>query len=504
MRFLATLPHFNARYKVPAGCGGYIAARIAAWSRSVCCGLLAASMILATCAAPSASAYELREPSPPATAPQGSSGRKTVIEVRTSPGVYLPGPTVRVEVYSTKPVTPRVLEFLQRTIEQTLLKNDPRLRVGPTAADTSIAFTITDHTVSPGVETRTRQEYQWTGLTTVTDPETGGVVRVEPQYTYVDVPYRALVLEGRMSVKCDVTDAATGILLHSDRFDALYTDAREVGAGPSAPSVDDLNFVYLKLADTATGLILAQLCPRVYSEIVALSSGKLKEASKLLESGLWSEALTSLSSVPAFKNPKDDAYRFYSIGVAHEALAYKALDHLEKKRQLERAVDSYRRAVELRPNETIFWAPKNRAEFVLWQTTGLVAQVEVFEEAKKPGSKAATSPDRIAAGNTGLFRQTRSPVQSGPMLIDNQTVVQWVKSGRSSDYITASIKHAPGTRFDLSAAEVLKLRREGVNNSVLKAMAEAQQGRRPGFSGRTNAVIAAASMLLWLPFLFGR
>ena len=92
----------------------------------------------------------------------------------------------------------------------------------------------------------------------------------------------------------------------------------------------------------------------------------------------------------------------------------------------------------------------------------------------------------------------------GPMLINNQTVVEWVKAGRSSDYITASIKHAPGTRFDLSAAEVLKLRRDGVNNSVLKAMARAQQGRRTGFSDRATAVLTAVSLLWWLPFLFGR
>ncbi|MEK6287783.1 MAG: hypothetical protein AABO57_18855 [Acidobacteriota bacterium] len=240
-----------------------------------------------------------------------------MIEVRTSPGVYLPGPAFKTLVTSSKPVTPRVPEFLQQSIEQTLLRNDPRLRAAQTAADTSIACTITDLSVSPGVETRTRQEYQQTGQTTVTDPETGAT-RIEPQYTYVDVPYRALVFEARMSVKCEVTDVATGILLYSDRFDAVYTDAREVGGGPSVPSLDDLNFVYLKLADTAAGLILAQLSPRVYSEIVALPSGKLKEASKLLESGLWSEALTLLSSMPAFKDLKDDAYRFYSIGVAHE------------------------------------------------------------------------------------------------------------------------------------------------------------------------------------------
>ena len=460
-------------------------------------------VVVATYGSPLVCAYEIGGPTWPATTAQGSSGRKTVIEVRTSPGVYLPGPTFRIQVTSARPVTPRVLEFLQQTVEQTLLRNDPGLRVAPTIPDTSIVCTITDLTLSPGVETRTRLEYRQTGQTTVTDPVTGAS-RTEPQYTYVDVPYRALVFEGRMSVKCEVTDVATGILLYSDRFDAVYTDAREAGAGPGAHSVDDLNHIYLKLADNAAGLILAQLCPRVYSDTVALASGKLKEAGKMMESGLWSEALTLLTRMPAFKSPRDDAYRFYSIGVAHEALAYKALDHFEKKRQLERAVDNYQRAAELKPNENMFWAPKYRAELVLLQTAGLVAQVEVFEEAKRLGSKAAAGPDRIGAGGTDLFRQIRSRIPSGPVVIDNQTVVQWVKSGRSSDYITASIKHAPETRFDLSEAEVLKLRRDGVNKSVLKAMTKSQQGYHHDPFGRSRAVIMAVSLLWWLPFVFGR
>lgn len=501
MRSLATLPRFNARSRVPARCGSQIATRIRGWSRQALNLLLAASLILPTCAAPSAAASG-RSKSYPAKTAQGSSDRKTVLEVRTTPSVYLPGPTFRTQVTSQKPVSHRVPELLQQSIEQTLVRNDPRLRVTQTAADTSIACTITDLAVSPGVETRTRSEYQKTGEMIVTDPTTG-VSRTEDQYGYVNVPYRARVFEGRMSVKCEVTDVATGILLYSDKFDAIFTDAREVGAGSSALSIDDLNIIYLKLADNAAGLILAQLSPRVYSEIVSLSWGKLKDASKLMESGLWGEALAFLSSVPAFKDVKDDAYRFYSIGVAHEALAYNALNAFEKKLQLERAVDSYRRAVDLKPNEDMFWGPKNRAELVLWQTNGLVAQIEVFEQAKRSGSKTATSPDRIAAGDADLFHQTSRRTQSAPILINNQTVIQWVKSGRSSDYIIASIKHAPGTRFDLSAAEVLKLRREGVNNSVLKAMAESQQGRRPGV-GRTRAVFTALSLLLWLPFVFIR
>jgi len=393
-----------------------------------------------------------------------------------------------------------VPEFLQQTIEQTLLRYDHRLRLA-SAADTSIVIAITDVSATPGVETRIRQEYQQLGLTTVTDPATG-TIRYDPQYVYVDVPYRALVLEGRMSLKCDITDVATGILLYSDRFDAVYTDAREVGFGPGAYSVDDLNRIYLKLADTAAGLILAQLCPRVSSEIVVLASGKLSEASNLFELGHWSDAIALLSSLPAFKNSKDDAYRLYSIGVAHEALAYKTLVPLEKKRQLEQAVRNYQRAAELKPDENMFWGPKYRAESVLLQTNWLVAQVELFEETKRRGPKPAESPDRAGSGSD-LFRQIRSRMQNDQLVIDNNTVVQWVKSGRSSDYITASIRHAPATRFDLSEAEVLKMRRDGVNKRVLKAMAKSQPGYYPGF-GRTRAILMVVSLVWWLPWVFAR
>src|SRR3984893_15523986 len=477
--FPITLPPSNARFEVPAGIGGRIAARIsarvaarvAAWSSSACFGLLGAFLILAKCAPTPASAYRAVARPCPATPLQGSSSRKTVIDVRTSPVVYLPGPAFRIEVYSTNPVAPGVPERLQEGIEQVLVMNDPRLRVAQTAADTSIACTITDLSVSPRIEIRSRPEYRKTGQIIVTDSDTG-VSHTEDQFAYVDVSYRVVFFEGRMSVNWDVTDVATGILLYSDRVDAA--NAREAGpdlglsasVGSSISSAD-LNIASLKLADRAAGLILAQLSPRNYPEIVALSTGKLKDASKLLESGLWSEALTLLSGMPPFKDPKDDAYRLYSIGVAQEALPYKAQDQFEKNRHLAQAVDNYRRAAELKPSENMFWAPKNRAESALSQTSGLVAQAEAFEGAKKLRSTA--SPERIT-GNTALFHQTRSPMASGPMFIDNQTIVQWVKSGRSPDYIMASIKHAPGTRFDLSEVERLKLRRDGVNSSVVKAM----------------------------------
>ena len=414
--------------------------------------------------------------------PQGLAGRRTEIVVRTSPSVYLPGPSLSVEVTSLKPVTQRVPELIQQKIQDTLIKNDPRLGITTGSPDTLIQCTIADLGYSSGVEARTRQEYQKTGEMTVTDPTTGATSTMD-QYGYVDVPYRALVFNARLSVKCEVKDVATGVVLYSDRFDPVYSDPRDVVAGARS---DDLNEVYLRLAGEAADLILAQLSPRIYAEIVELPSRKLKEASKLLEANSWNEALRLLTATPPFKDQKDEAYRLYSIGIAQEALAYSAPSGAERKRILEQAVNNYRIATELKPREDAFWAPKNRAESLLWQAARLAAQVEAFNEAKKAGSTVA------APGNTDLFHQVRSKMRPAHTALTNDDVVQLVKAGRSSDYIAANIRHAPETKFKLYGGEVLKLRREGVKDVVVKAMIEKQHGPRYGPGLGKFAIIMSA------------
>jgi hypothetical protein len=526
MHFHITLPHFNARYNFPTNCASdgapqpkllltapiaihvagriaaHFAASIAAFSRSAGKELLtAASLILVAILAPCvpvyASPYEAGEMTGRVAPAQGSSKMKAVIDVRTSPAVYLPGPAFRIEVYSANPVTQGVLERLQEGIEQVLLMNDPRLRVARVSADTSIACTITDLNISPRIEVRSRPEYRYTGQVVVTDSQTGVSSTVD-QYAYVDVSYRVMVVDGRISVKWDVTDVATGILLFKDRVDAGYTyeAGPDLGAGPivgSSLSSVDLNIAELKLADKAAVLILGKLSPKFSSEIVALSSGKLKEASTLLQSGLWSEALTMLSNMPAFKDSKDDAYRLYSIGVAQEALAYQTIDVVERNALLERAVGNYVRAAELKPKENMFWTPKNRAEGELASARELVAQLQALEKVKQ------RAVNGTSLTTTDLLTRTRHSAQSSATAINNQTVIQLVKSGRSADFIIASIKHAPATQFDLSEAERLKLRREGVSNDVLKAMLETQAERRP--STLVKTLWSTAALLWWLPFI---
>ncbi len=55
--------------------------------------------------------------------------------------------------------------------------------------------------------------------------------------------------------------------------------------------------------------------------------GPLDATEKLAVSGLWSRNLEDLETLTPFPDPRNDAYRLYDIGVAEEALAYRATDN---------------------------------------------------------------------------------------------------------------------------------------------------------------------------------
>jgi hypothetical protein len=425
------------------------------------------------------------------------SGKKAVIKVRIAPRVYVPGPSVGIQVISAKPVGQAVSSRIRRLLEESLTRNDPRLTIDNTNPDTLIVCTIADVGIWTGIEGRTRSEYRKIGERTVHDSTTG-MSRTEDEHGFVDVPYRALVIEGRMSVEYEIRDVKTGLLLHNGRFDPVYTEViRDVTIG-SSTSADNLNRIYLELGNNAVGHILNQVSPRAYSDIVLLPKGKLKEVDKMLGSGSWSDSLIVLNSMPPFKNSNDEAHRLYAIGIANEALAYRKDDPGETTKHLERAVEQYRRATVLKPGEDSFWWGKNRAEQNLLSARILVAQQEALEK------QAAQSPRRPTSEMASVYASVISrPAVSPP--ITNDVVIGWVKSGVSREYITESVRHAPRSMYDLSPAETLRLRQEGVSGATIRAMKDSQPNYyKFGLPVRAAILAGVVPFLVVLPFIFAR
>jgi hypothetical protein len=437
---------------------------------------------------------------------QGFGIRKIKSELvyKQPPAVHLPGDTLAVQVSSEKPLSQKVFDQLKSGFER-VVANDSRLKVVADHAETVIACRILSVEFSSNWETRTRSEYKATGTHTVRNPTTD-MDETVTDYGWVDVSYTTLVVSGKMTVEYQAKDSQSGLILDSEKLPVRYSRDFENGAG--APNEE---FVKVELGWMAGGTVAARLISMKGLVPVLLPKGKLKRASKLFKEGHWQQAMDTLEAMPPFKNPKDDAYRHYSLGVVYEAMAFMSDDLAKTTRLLEQSATNYRRATELKPREDHFWQPWQRAESALAQYRRLNEQLAAFEERRKgqsSGQAKAQPPVGqqkrkdmhylvVSAASTQYPSHVLSISIAVPV-ITNDTVINWAKSGTSEDYIVASIKHSPGARFDLSPPEQARLKQSGVTSRAIKAMRDSQTPRRPGGLG-TRAFLYSA-MSLW-PYL---
>jgi hypothetical protein len=118
------------------------------------------------------------------------------------------------------------------------------------------------------------------------------------------------------------------------------------------------------------GSIQPRLLPTLEAIQIDLAEGKLSEGCSLGKSGRWNDALAFFLRVPVFPNPKDESYRLYNIGIAHEVLAYNedgrgnaagSRTHIEETRRL------LTEALRLNPGEKTYAAAHSRvAEWIAY------------------------------------------------------------------------------------------------------------------------------------------
>jgi tetratricopeptide (TPR) repeat protein len=230
---------------------------------------------------------------------------------------------------------------------------------------------------------------------------------------------------------------------------------------------------------------------------VYLARGKLDSANKLAESGLWSRYLEDLETMTPFTSPKDDAYRLYNIGVAYEALGYQSEDRVAAKKFLEQASIYYGKAIDGKPEEKFFLEPQNRIETAVAYYKKLEdrpkagveaeahpAAVPASGDSKKTGAKAASGAgDPAHADNSHTARKSlvaaKPPLTSAASkqkeappapALNNQKVVEMVKSGVDEENVIATIRQAPSVDFDISPDGQIQLAKNGVKGKIVAAM----------------------------------
>jgi len=216
---------------------------------------------------------------------------------------------------------------------------------------------------------------------------------------------------------------------------------------------------------------------------LARQKGALDEGDKLAEAGLWQRALETFETARPLPKQADDAYRLYNIGVAYEALAYKAEDAKSAMKFLDEAAINYGKAIDARPGEKYFREPQRRIETA-------IAHYKKLEDRENQKAEAAAAK-AAASENPPAPPPPVAKMATPAKALTNAQVIAMVNSGVDDDTVAQTIRAAKAVNFDLTAAGQQDLSGNGVSAPVLAAM-KARAARKPAAAKPAAATPATA------------
>ena len=418
----------------------------------------------------------------------GSSKKKVTLHRKLPPTAHLNGSAIEVQVTGHN-VQSDVATSLRDMLEAELLKDDHRLRADDKHPDSIISATITEY-VAPQAQTSTQSTYvpgsKKPQQQTVT--RYSGILKVA--YTAKDAHSGRTLDSSNITSKYDdewnqygsTSGGITGTLGHT--WDKLKHGKLEADKPPTAGELRDV-----MLSDVVSQ-IASRLVNTEESIEVLLARGKLDDANKLAENGLWSRNLETLETMEPFPSKEDDAYRLYNIGVAYESLAYGSEDTKAAQKYLQEAAINYGKAIDDKPGEKYFMQPQNRIDTAIAHYKTLRDQPKTVAAADAGSASSSADTGKSAGGSTSKSSSTKSarttsssgtstvaksmvappPKKStGPPLTNDQ-VIQMVKAGLDEDNVIDTIRNAGSVNFDLSVDGQVKLAQNGVKGKILTAM----------------------------------
>jgi len=417
----------------------------------------------------------------------GSSKKKITLHRKLPPAAHLNGSTINVQVTGHN-IQSDASTDLRNMLEAELLKNDRRLSTEERHPDSVIICNITEY-VPPTAQTSTRSTYvpgsKKQNQETVT--RYSGILKVA--YSAKDARSGRTLDSSNITSKYDdefnqygsTNKSVTENL--SNQWNKLKHGKLTADKPPTAGDVRDMLF------SDAVSQITARLVNTDEPVDVLLARGKLDDADKLAEAGLWTRNLEVLETMTPFPK-EEDAYRLYNIGVAYEALAYGSEDSKAATKYLQEAAINYGKAIDDKPSEKYFLEPQKRIDTAIAHYKTLreqpktvaradAAEASVSDASAKSGRGSSSTTAAKSAGaasskasSSGTAKSLTSPAPkkpSGPPLTNDQ-VIQMVKAGLDEENIIDTIKSAGSVNFDLSVDGQVKLAQNGVKGKILTAM----------------------------------
>ncbi|HMG87167.1 MAG TPA: hypothetical protein VK574_15660 [Terracidiphilus sp.] len=378
----------------------------------------------------------------------GAAKEKVLLQRKLPALTHLSGKTIKVKVTAHKEDA-SLAPDLSAQLETELLKNDPRLTTTENNPSSIIVCQITDYShPQPIVTTQQALSIGKKGTKTEAATRITGTLSVAFQ---AKTAAGQTLISDNITSKYDQTFSGGNTTVSGIKNTVTGGWKKLTGGGSS----EDVNPpTDAELRSRLIGDVVRQIASHVVNTnetidvFLARDKGPLEAGDKDAMAGLWQRALETFETAPQLPKREDDAYRLYDIGVAYEALAYKAEDPKSAMKFLDEAAINYGKAIDAKPAEKYFLEPQKRIETAISHYKRLEGEGRTAEKAEAPA--VGKSDDAKA--------------------LTNEKVLAMVKAGVDDETVAQTIRNAKLARFDLSASGLHALSTGGVSDQVLKAM----------------------------------
>jgi hypothetical protein len=343
---------------------------------------------------------------PYAVAKFGISKTKVKLARFRPPDVLLLGETATVEVTTrSRRITDRQLDAVRTRLEEALKAQE--LRLVPSGGDNVVKVSLEDLEARVDAQTIYETKYVKTGTR---QKYNSGKKKYETEDVYGNrqVPVQVHTARGSLHARIDATTPG------GDRTASARADYSQEFKGDNvripaeAGSEESLErYLVDTVAERSAAAIVTSPDP---VEALLAVDGHLKDGNRLAEAGMFQEALAEWTK--KINKGDKEAARLHNVGVAHEALAYKLLpESPEHLASLERAAESYKKAMALDPGEKYFAEPNERINVSIgYATTATryVADRQRYQE-KRAARRAAPAAAKSNATEAPAPAARRAP-----------------------------------------------------------------------------------------------
>jgi hypothetical protein len=408
---------------------------------------------------------------PPLHAREGFGMSKRAVELdrRVPPDVLLVADTIDVRL-AERSGNSAEARRLRDLIEEKMISYDARLTVEREQPALILTLDLREAIVDESWKQKT--EYQSRQVGTKTETDSKGKTKEKPVYKSVPVEVNYKDVIGSVVAEFRIVDSATEEEIHSGSSSAKWNKSYKQGDG--APMRSELEKT---LIDRVASEISAKLVGAVEPIKVLIPRGSFDKLVAVAEQGNWELYLQQVESSGALKGPADEAYRQYALGVAKEALAYRATEERETLDLLQAAAEHYGNATTLNPREKLF----TEGYTSFWSGAEASSPIERVQVAMVDYERLADYRAELAAGRSPRRAPASASVApagaggASPQTLTNAGVIALAKAGLADENIILAIDGAQAFAFDLSTDGLVGLAHEGVSPAVVAHMQKKQR-----------------------------